>query len=478
MSVPLLKIGAVLSTMAMVTNWMSQTLPSLVGLNGTVSRAGASEKITLFQSPEEGWQLYTSAQAPDGKCICTAVIPAQSTCSRDGRSRELRQLMGKVQNVSQSMEVLELRTYRDLQYVRSMETLMRSLDTRLRAADGSLSAKSFQELKDRMSELLPLSSVLEQYKADTRTIVRLREEVRNLSSSLAAIQEEMGAYGYEDLQRRVMALEARLHACAQKLGCGKLTGVSNPITVRAMGSRFGSWMTDTMAPSADSRVWYMDGYYKGRRVLEFRTLGDFIKGQNFIQHLLPQPWAGTGHVVYNGSLFYNKYQSNVVVKYHFRSRSVLVQRSLPGAGYNNTFPYSWGGFSDMDFMVDESGLWAVYTTNQNAGNIVVSRLDPHTLEVVRSWDTGYPKRSAGEAFMICGVLYVTNSHLAGAKVYFAYFTNTSSYEYTDVPFHNQYSHISMLDYNPRERALYTWNNGHQVLYNVTLFHVISTAGDP
>ncbi|KAG8523234.1 Noelin-2 [Galemys pyrenaicus] len=433
---------------------------------------------TLFQSPEEGWQLYTSAQAPDGKCICTAVIPAQSACSRDGRSRELRQLMEKVQNVSQSMEVLELRTYRDLQYVRSMETPMRSLDTRLRAAGGSLSAKSFQELKDRMTELLPLSSVLEQYKADTRTIVRLREEVRNLSGSLAAIQEEMGAYGYEDLQQRVMALEARLHACAQKLGCGKLTGVSNPITIRAMGSRFGSWMTDTMAPSADSRVWYMDGYYKGRRVLEFRTLGDFIKGQNFIQHLLPQPWAGTGHVVYNGSLFYNKYQSNVVVKYHFRSRSVLVQRSLPGAGYNNTFPYSWGGFSDMDFMVDESGLWAVYTTNQNAGNIVVSRLDPHTLEVMRSWDTGYPKRSAGEAFMICGVLYVTNSHLAGAKVYFAYFTNTSSYEYTDVPFHNQYSHISMLDYNPRERALYTWNNGHQVLYNVTLFHVISTAGDP
>lgn len=37
-------------------------------------------------------------------------------------------------------------------------------------------------------------------------------------------------------------------------GCGKLTGVSNPITVRAMGSRFGSWMTDTMAPSTDSRV--------------------------------------------------------------------------------------------------------------------------------------------------------------------------------------------------------------------------------
>lgn len=44
MTVPLLKIGAVLSTMAMVTNWMSQTLPSLVGLNGTVSQGGTSER--------------------------------------------------------------------------------------------------------------------------------------------------------------------------------------------------------------------------------------------------------------------------------------------------------------------------------------------------------------------------------------------------------------------------------------------------
>ncbi|PWA27207.1 hypothetical protein CCH79_00013846 [Gambusia affinis] len=46
MTVPMLKIGAVLSTMAMVTNWMSQTLPSLVGLNGTIiSPDGTHERI-------------------------------------------------------------------------------------------------------------------------------------------------------------------------------------------------------------------------------------------------------------------------------------------------------------------------------------------------------------------------------------------------------------------------------------------------
>ncbi|MGH0158346.1 UNVERIFIED_CONTAM: hypothetical protein FKN15_046277 [Acipenser sinensis] len=378
------------------------------------------------------------------------------------------------------MEVLDLRTNRDLQYVRNTEAVMKALDSRLKVAADSqkpLNPKSFQDLKVKVDQMLPLLPVLEQYRSDVRMIVQLKEDVRNLSLILLAIQEEMGAYDYEELQQRVMMLEERLHACMQKLGCGKLTGVSNPITIRASGSRFGSWMTDTMSPSADTRVWSMDGYYKGRRVLEYRSLNDFMKGQNFVQHLLPHPWAGTGHLVYNGSLYYNKYQSNIVIKYQFRSRSILVQRSLASAGYNNTFPYSWGGFSDIDLMADENGLWAVYTTNQNAGNIVISRLEPQTLEILQSWDTGYPKRSAGESFMICGTLYVTNSHLAGAKIYFAYYTNSSSYEYTDIPFHNQYSHISMLDYNPRERVLYTWNNGHQVLYNVTLFHVIKTSGE-
>lgn len=69
-----------------------------------------------------------------------------------------------------------------------------------------------------MTELLPLLPVLDQYKSDTRLIVHLKEEVRNLSGNLLAIQEEMGAYDYEELQQRVLMLEARLHACMQKLG--------------------------------------------------------------------------------------------------------------------------------------------------------------------------------------------------------------------------------------------------------------------
>ncbi|PWA27209.1 hypothetical protein CCH79_00013845, partial [Gambusia affinis] len=161
-----------------------------------------------------------------------------------------------VQNVSQSMEVVHLRTSRDLQYVRDSEPLLRGVDGHLHtyvASPRALTSKTLQELKGQMSQLRPLLSVVEQYRLDLQMLTTLRMELLNLSIILTAIQEEVGAYDYEELQQRVLLLETRLHSCMNKLGCGRLTAVSNPITVKSSGSRFGSWMTDAMIPSTDSR---------------------------------------------------------------------------------------------------------------------------------------------------------------------------------------------------------------------------------
>uniref|UniRef100_A0A8C4WTR9 Olfactomedin 1 n=1 Tax=Eptatretus burgeri TaxID=7764 RepID=A0A8C4WTR9_EPTBU len=427
--------------------------------------------------PDEGWQVFTSAQDADGKCVCTVVAPQQSACSRDARSRQLRQLLEKVQNISQTIEVLDLRTQRDLQYIRRIEDQMQALEKHFQQVQENhkdLIYKNYQEMRKKMEDLEPLIPVLEQYKADTSLIVQFKEELRNLSAVLSQIQDEIGGYDYEELQRRVLDLESRLHTCMQKIICGKLTSLSNPLTIRTSGSRFGAWMTDPLAPSGDNRVWYMDGFLNSRTVREYRSMAAFIKGVDFVLLRLPHPWAGTGQVVYNDSLYFNKFQSNIVVRYGLRTRTILVQNALDDAGSNNMFPYLWGGYSDIDLMVDENGLWAAYSTIGKGGNIVLAKLNPKTLQIISTWDTEFSKRSAGEAFMICGRLYVTNSHLTGSKVYFTYDTNTSSYEYIDIPFHIQYSHISMLDYNPRDRVLYAWNNGHQVLYNVTLSHLVTS----
>ncbi|NP_001087702.1 olfactomedin 3 L homeolog precursor [Xenopus laevis] len=476
MGSPFLTLGAVLCTMAMISNWMSQTLPSLVGLNIT----GLSSGKALTQiSPREGWQVYSSAQDSDGRCICTVVAPEQNLCSRDAKSKQLRQLLEKVQNMSQSIEVLNLRTERDYQYVQKMETQMKVVRVKFRQIEDdrkTLLTRHFQDLKEKMDELLPLIPVLEQYKTDAQLITQFKEEIRNLTGILTTIQQEIGAFDYEELHQRVLGLETRLRDCMKKLTCGKLMKITGPVTVKASGPRFGAWMTDPIASEKNNRVWYMDGF-TSRTVREYKSMADFVTGAESRTYNLPYKWAGTSHLVYNGSLFFNKFQSNIVIKYSFATGRILNQRSLDNAGFNNVYPYTWGGHSDIDLMADEFGVWAVYATNQNAGNIVISQLRQDTLEVVKSWSTGYPKRSAGESFMICGTLYVTNSHLTGAKVFYSYSTKTSTYEYTDIPFHNQYFHISMLDYNSRDRALYAWNNGHQVLFNVTLFHIIKTDND-
>lgn len=69
-----------------------------------------------------------------------------------------------------------------------------------------------------MEELRPLIPVLEEYKADAKLVLQFKEEVQNLTSVLNELQQEMGAYDYEELHNRVSNLEERLRACMQKLG--------------------------------------------------------------------------------------------------------------------------------------------------------------------------------------------------------------------------------------------------------------------
>lgn len=91
-----------------------------------------------------------------------------------------------------------------------------------------------------MDELRPLIPVLEEYKADAKLVLQFKEEVQNLTSVLNELQEEIGAYDYDELQSRVSNLEERLRACMQKLG--------RPSTLRG-GERLGA-APPTAAPPA------------------------------------------------------------------------------------------------------------------------------------------------------------------------------------------------------------------------------------
>uniref|UniRef100_A0AAY5F1Q8 Noelin domain-containing protein n=1 Tax=Electrophorus electricus TaxID=8005 RepID=A0AAY5F1Q8_ELEEL len=93
--------------------------------------------LVLPANPEESWQVYSSAQDSEGRCVCTVVAPQQTMCSRDARTKQLRQLLEKVQNMTQSIQVLDQRTQRDLQYVVKMEDQLRGLENKFRQVEES-----------------------------------------------------------------------------------------------------------------------------------------------------------------------------------------------------------------------------------------------------------------------------------------------------------------------------------------------------
>ncbi|XP_058291216.1 noelin-like, partial [Hylobates moloch] len=117
--------------------WLPPKTPLEAAPPLLLQESEGDSSMVLPTNPEESWQVYSSAQDSEGRCICTVVAPQQTMCSRDARTKQLRQLLEKVQNMSQSIEVLDRRTQRDLQYVEKMENQMKGLESKFKQVEES-----------------------------------------------------------------------------------------------------------------------------------------------------------------------------------------------------------------------------------------------------------------------------------------------------------------------------------------------------
>ncbi|XP_072219932.1 myocilin-like [Leuresthes tenuis] len=438
--------------------------------------------LTLFYHSQAQDQASLSlSNDPTGRCHYTFTVasPEESSCSGGSTKPEIDGILSRMT----LLEALVSRLMAGGDRNAGAEGRGYGEENLLEAhSQVTREKKQLQQDKERLSrQVHELQSTLAELSQEAES---LRQRPCQQNHTSGGPQQENGpdsdAFGndaYQEMKAEVTEFAAS-HLIPEGnhslTGCGELLSVGDPVLHRKADSitgKYGVWLQDPEPQGlyyTNTTVWRIDVVGKDvRQLFVYEDMDQFSRGFPMKVLVLPEPLESTGATLYQGSLYYQRRRSRTLIRYDLASESLASQRDLPNAGFHGQHPYSWGGYTDIDLAVDEQGLWAIYSTSKAKGAIVISQLDPKSLEVKKSWETNIRKNTVANAFMLCGRLYTVASYTApNTTINYMFDTATGVGQATSVPFKNKYGYNSMVDYNHAQRKLYTWDNFHMVTYDV------------
>ncbi|KAJ7416496.1 Olfactomedin-like protein 1 [Willisornis vidua] len=358
-----------------------------------------------------------------------------------------------------------------------MDRRLLSLENRLEKCNHDI-LDYVEEFRDLSKMVLSRLAGLNSYKA------QVKGEVQNLLTRIERAQRDIDYLGsvtdsnacvevHEDLMKQQLLEEAEekkklkllLNASCDHM----LTGIKSLKIVKKTGDKHGSWMKDP--GKKHTKIYLLNGSVNNV-LWEFANIMIFMENNqtlNARRVTLPFPWEGAGQVIYQGFLFYHRYGSlNEIIKFNIQRRKVADQMLLPGAG--RIPAYQLSPQTKIDLAIDEHGLWAIHAEPETGGNIVLTKIKPTPMVVEHSWDTPCSSRDAEAAFMACNTLYVVyNSPSGGAsriRCVYDVLGAGNTHEIPVLHFPKRQGSHSSIHYNPKERQLFAWGDGSQIIYKL------------
>jgi len=243
--------------------------------------------------------------------------------------------------------------------------------------------------------------------------------------------------------------------------------VGKPLFQRYTGTYWGAWMTDPKPPDYHwgAKYWFTR-HFTGKLLYEYRNLEDFRQDRTSRTYELKELYFGTGHVVYDGAFYYHRTGYNEIVRFDLQKESTVAKAVLPKAAFQGKNYVYNTDYNYVDLAVDESGLWAIYSLEQDDFSLMVVKLDPIDLSIMKTWNVTVDHRQYGNGFITCGVLYlVKDTRVKNTVIDFAFDLYTKEY-FSNVRliFTNPFQMNNMVSYNPQKKQIYGWDRGNQLTY--------------
>uniref|UniRef100_UPI003AB0E1C7 olfactomedin-4-like n=1 Tax=Centroberyx gerrardi TaxID=166262 RepID=UPI003AB0E1C7 len=447
----------------------------------TISQQAASSPSCVcdLTSSEQPFPHDKLSSVEDGAAKCTGSITRQKSVELDslllGLQRRLPQLETDVSVLEReddgelygavSLQVIENELVEILQLMNKLNSTM--------LAHSRLTSDTAQQVQDLKVEM----QQLEVY--DSMQVVKSQQDNQRLKRDLDQCRK-----GHHP------TTQPTLVGCPASGICphGHFLNVTGPRVYTAgeyPGSyKYGSWGRDPK-PEAGKENWYWlvmltssnvySNYVRRYSSLSSLIIGVSVPGKLIIHSSNPttNTIQGPSAVLYGEALYYGCYNRDAVCRFNLTTKSVTSVQLPKGTRFNSKgnfchldecYPYT-----DLDLATDESGVWVIYTTTQDFGNLVVSQVEEgETPTINQTWHTSLYKQAVTNTFMACGVLYATRYVSKDAEEIFYSFDTSTGVERFDVGIQIQKvsGNIYSLNYSPPDQMLHAYSESHMVSYKV------------